>query len=116
MSSIAKIGFFTSIISYALFAFFDYLRPGFVSNVFSVHWFLFAAGVFASVFVYLGGKQIMPAHKTLGEIGTRVGMFGTGCILFLIFWREGEVFGDLRFLLALAIFFLPWVAWRLANE
>ena len=43
MGDIIKTGFLTSVISYFAFVFFDFLRPGFVSNVFSVHLFLLSA-------------------------------------------------------------------------
>lgn len=35
--------FLTATLSFVVFLLFDLLRPGFVSNVFSVHWFLLAA-------------------------------------------------------------------------
>lgn len=45
--SVARTGFYAALVSYAAFWLCDAIRPGFVSNYFSVHWFLIAAIVFA---------------------------------------------------------------------
>ncbi len=46
--AVARTGFYASIVSYAVFWACDAIRAGFVSDYFSVHWFLLAAIVFAS--------------------------------------------------------------------
>ena len=52
-SSIAKTGFVTALISYAVFWAADIIHPGFVSNYFSVHLFLLAALGFAGWLLWL---------------------------------------------------------------
>lgn len=54
--AIARTGFYTALISYAFFWLCDAIRPGFVSDYFSVHWFLFAAIVFAGWLLALTPK------------------------------------------------------------
>src|SRR3990167_5403038 len=44
---VARSGFFMSLISYDVFLFLDFVRPGFVSRAFSVHIFLVATLIFA---------------------------------------------------------------------
>ncbi len=40
-----------------------------------------------------------------------------GLILFIILWKEGEMFGDFRLPLALAGLFLPWCShWLLSQK
>lgn len=41
--TLARTIFLTSLVSFVVFLFLDLLRAGFVSNTFSVHWFLLAA-------------------------------------------------------------------------
>jgi len=114
MNKIAKTGFYISIISYFAFAFFDYLRPGFVSYVFSVHWFLLAAIIFGIIWA-----SNLISEKNQGiikRIIIEMSKFIIGVILFVIIWREGEVFGDFRILLALIGFLIPWISMKLLRE
>ena len=45
---VARTGFFMSLISYVVFFFLDFVRPGFVSRAFSVHLFLAATLLFGA--------------------------------------------------------------------
>ena len=45
---VARTGFFMSLISYVVFLFLDFVRPGFVSRAFSVHLFLAATLLFGA--------------------------------------------------------------------
>ena len=61
---IARTGFYVSVVSYLVFLLADLIKPGFVSNYMSVHWFLFAAIVFAVWWSYsqhAGPKSDRPA-------------------------------------------------------
>ena len=53
--AIARTGFVTSVISYAIFWIADIIHPGFVSDYFSVHIFLLAAIAFAGWMLALEG-------------------------------------------------------------
>lgn len=109
-SEIAKTAFLTSVISYGVFLLFEYLRPGFVQNVFSVHWFLvliIATGIWYS---FISQKQ---------ECRCRVWQAAhllIGLLLMIILWREGEVFGDFRIFMAIAGLILPMAVARLLRS
>ncbi|MFH1712186.1 MAG: hypothetical protein ABH846_03050 [Patescibacteria group bacterium] len=105
MRDIAKIGFITSLISYGVFALADYLRPGFVSFTFSVHWFLLFLIVFGVWW------SIYDDQMSSSKVGTIVAWpikIALGMLLFVIIWQEGEVFGDLRVFLALIGLLIPF--------
>ena len=102
-SSIAKTAFLTSLISYGVFLLFEYLRPGFVQYVFSVHWFLVAivgTGIWFAV--------VTKAKKSQNRSWQLVQLI-IGLLLMTILLREGEVFGDFRIIIALIGFALPFV-------
>jgi len=120
-SSIAKITFLTSLISYGVFLLFEYLRPGFVSFVFSIHWFLIVivgCGIWLcrSEALQSEGRWVGVYQKEVKgrfeEIGGRLMMLIIGLLLMIILLREGEVFGDFRILIGLAGLVLPFVLAR----
>jgi len=96
--------FITSVISYGVFGFADYIRQGFVSTVFSLHWFLLVAVVFGTGLLLLPPVEQRKRKFVRATLRTVVSMF-----LFLLIFREGDVFGDLRGLLALVGAMAPWV-------
>ena len=85
------------------FLFLDVLRPGFVSDVFSVHWFLLGALVCGAAAI-----SITPPAMEGKGVAKIVGTLLAGTILSLLVWRAGEAFGDLRIFLAILAFVLPW--------
>lgn len=103
MNRIARTGFIVSLLSFGLFAIADYTRPGFVSYVFSVYWFLFAALVFGIWWALLDD-----ASETSKLFAWPVKV-AIGVALLALFWKEGGAFGDFRALLALVGLVLPWI-------
>jgi hypothetical protein len=104
--SIAKTAFLTSLISYGVFLLFEYLRPGFVQYVFSVHWFLvviIGTGVWWAL--------IAQEQKSRNKLWRLVQLI-VGLLLMIIMLREGEVFGDFRIIMALVGLVLPFVLAR----
>ncbi|MFH1632258.1 MAG: hypothetical protein ABIA47_04580 [bacterium] len=121
MTAFAKTAFYVSIISYAVFAFADYLRPGFVSYVFSVHWFGVAALVFGVAWGYryrtTEGTGLQKGRsRVLRMLMVAIVKIAVGLALLIVIWREGAVFEDLRVFIALVAFFLPWVVPAILGE
>lgn len=109
MKELAKTTFVVSFLTYLLFGVAEYLRPGFVSHVFSLHVFLpliFGSGI-------LWGAYLPEKRRSLTGI-VLIGVIS--CIFALIVWREGEIFGDLRLLLSLATLFLPILSWLAVSK
>lgn len=104
MTRVFRTGFLVSCLSYGLFALADYLRPGFVSYVFSVHWFLLAAMVFGVAWAMTADTR---AERSVAAWPMRIGI---AALLFTLFWTEGSVFGDMRILFALTGSAAPLVA------
>ena len=105
-ANIAKTAFLTSLISYGVFLLFEYLRPGFVSFVFSVHLFLIpiiACGIWLAIVA-----QDQKSRNTLWRLVQLI----IGLLLMIILLREGEVFGDFRILMALVGLVLPFAVAR----
>lgn len=96
--------------SWVGFLFLDFLRPGFVSQVFFVHWFLIAAlacsgASLANTSLAMGS---LPAGKA-GKGGGRIGAILSGIVFAILVWRAGDAFGDLRIFLAILALVLPWL-------
>jgi len=110
MIRILQTVFSTSVISYMLFAFADYMRPGFVTYAFSVHWFFLSTLISGAILLVV----IEEAHRA--RILKRIlYMFCMGCfglLLAIIFWREGEVFGDMRIFVSFIALLLPFIVSR----
>lgn len=111
MKMVIKTAFFVSLYSYGIFLLADYVRPGFVSYVFSVHLFLIPILVFGIWLAFLGDEEseLSKGAKVFSRI-----IFSL--ILFVVIWREGSVFGDLRLVVAAVGFIVPWVVGSLASE
>lgn len=101
---IARTGYMVSSVSYVVFLTLDWLRPGFVVNVFSPHLFLLAAMVFGFFWARKSrvDSQISFLHLSLFLLPLS--------FLFAIFtWSEGRAFGDWRILVSLIAFGMPWL-------
>lgn len=109
MTRIAQTGFIVSLISYGVFALADYARPGFVSYVFSLHWFLLAIIVFGVWLAYLHEEAEVSKWITW-PIQIIVAI-----VVFVVLWDVGEQFGDFRGLLALASAAMVWLLPRLLR-
>lgn len=103
-----KTGFYVSILSYAFFAFADYLRPGFVSNIFSVHLFLLAGLVFGILWMVVDEEDVQQSSDAMLFILKNFVHLLLGATLAFILWKEGGAFGDFRILISLLGFLLPW--------
>ncbi len=109
-SSIAKTAFLTSLISYGVFLLFEYLRPGFVQYVFSVHWFLVL--IIGTGIWYAVVAQDHARRNTLWRLAQLI----IGLLLMVVLLREGEVFGDFRILVAVIGLALPFAVARLLRS
>lgn len=103
--------FFTALFAYIGFLFLDYLEPGFVSYVFSVHLW----GALAVVFGIVWGLRTHH-HVPITRHSARITLLVLSTALFWFLWREGAVFGSMRLLLALGAAALPWITWRVLSE
>ncbi|MBT4856816.1 hypothetical protein HON52_01350 [Candidatus Uhrbacteria bacterium] len=113
MSDILKTGFHTSLLSYALFFFADYMRPGFVSITFSVHWFLLTAIIFGILWTFAADRA--KSEKFLGRMWRWIWQLVFGLLLFMMVWQAMSSAGDLRIFVALVGFLLPWIVIRLLS-
>lgn len=100
---IIKTAFLTSFVSYGFFLLCEYLRPGFVSYVFSVHLFIIPIIIFGVWWSVVTKEQ---SDRSLIWIGFKIFV---GLLLMIILWREGAVFGDMRIFICLIGLALPFV-------
>lgn len=112
MKIIIQTAFYVSLLSYGAFVLADYVRPGFVSYVFSVHLFLIPIIAFGVWLAAMNDAEHASGSRVLG-ITVKV-VFSL--VLFVLFWREGDVFGDLRLVVVACGFALPWIASGLAGR
>lgn len=100
---IAKVGFFTSAISYVSFWIVDAIRPGFVARYVSVHLFLLASIVFGAWWTMtVRTYRDWPFVQYLGAA-----IFGI--VLATITWNLGAGFESYRLLAVLAALVTPAV-------
>ena len=113
MRQIYATAFITSLLSYGIFALAEYTRPGFVSYNFSLHWFLLLALLFGVLWSFsIKGQERSELSSFVG-IGLKVLL---SVILFVLVWKEGVVFNDLRIFLALVAASLPWMISSRSEE
>lgn len=105
MKSIAKTLFYTSLISYLVFGLAEYIRPGFVSYHFSLHWFVLPMIIGA---ILWSDEKAKAGH--VDKVFRVVVKILLNLLLFIIFWIQGKVFGDFRFIIALCALATPWIA------
>ncbi len=96
--SVARTGFFTSVISYGIFLALDLARPGFVSRAFSVHLFLLAAILFGAWW-----SSFADAKKPRSVL-THLLSALFALLAAVLVWNLGETLGDLRGLFAVLAF------------
>lgn len=102
-----RTAFLTALLSYLGFMFVDYLEPGFVSNVFSVH----IVGALALILGVMWYPVAVRAHRHTHVVPILIGVIAA-CIV----WNEGAMFGDFRGLLAAGVLVLPWCTARLLSQ
>ena len=95
----------TSWITYGLLLLLEWIRPGFVSYVFSPHLFLFISIILTTVFVGLHKPKCNHDHNLDTPKKILIGLFA---IIFCLFaWVESKGMGDLRFLISLGALLTP---------
>ncbi len=105
MKDVMKIAFWTALVSYVIFAFVDFWRPGFVSDIFSVHWFLAVTVVFGVLTIFIpASSRFKPADQWLAPY-LLAGFIGL--LLSILVWRVGTVFGDWRVFLSFVCLVAP---------
>lgn len=99
---ITRTGYIVSAISYAIFLTLDWLRPGFVSNFFSPHLFLLSAIIFGILWARRSYTSAITPFALLPTVFTAF-------LLAIFTWTEGRPFGDLRLLVTLTAFVVPFL-------
>ena len=102
---IARTGYVVSVGSYLFFLTLDWLRPGFVSDYLSAHLFLGAAFIFG---ILWARKATTPGG---GRLLTVCFLLPLGLLLAVFAWKEGRPFGDLRLLVSLIAFVVPFLTY-----
>jgi hypothetical protein len=89
-----------SVALYVVLLFAEYLRPGFVSTAMNVHvmWF-----VIAPLILLLNAPIAPNASLRKDGVLTQIALMVFGCVLALIVWNLGDVFGAMRFWFAIAV-------------
>ena len=108
--TIARTGFYVSVLSYIMFWLADTVRPGFVARYFSVHIFLIAILFFAlwwsrSVENYVDRPIVQRAVAALLGVG-----------LAMLVWNVGKGLVGFRFLTVALALFTPTILLRLIRN
>lgn len=106
MRNILSTAFWTSFLSYLVFALAEYLRPGFVSYNFSLHYLLLLSIVFGILWASLYKDYDQSGFLLILSFFAKILL---SIVLFVILWKEGSVFGDMRIFLALVAAAVPWM-------
>lgn len=107
---IAKVGFFTSAISYVSFWILDALRPGFVARYLSVHLLLLAAIVFGAWWT-ITARSYRDWPFAQYAVATIFGI-----VLATIAWNFGAGFDSYRLLAVLAALVTPAVVLAMVRS
>ena len=98
---LAKTGFIVSVFSYLVFFLADVIKPGFVSNYMSVHWWLLASVLFAIVWAIVLDKR--HDHPNIQFIISVL----LGIITAIVAWKTGEDLAEFRVLVTIIAAILP---------
>lgn len=110
---IAKTGFYTSLVSYGVFWMAEWVRPGFVSFVFSLHVWLIPIFIFGMWWAYIWEGEKTRCVKSFVQKGTLVLL---GIFLFIISWKVGEVLEGGRIFISLLVLVGPVIVFELLSE
>ncbi len=100
---IARTGFYTSIVSYLVFLLADAIKPGFVSNYMSVHWFLLAAILFAVWWAYTYTAHTKNNRSAILWVMAVL----LGLVAGIVVWKAGTDLENFRILSSILAFVLP---------
>ena len=103
---ITRTGYIVSCISYVVFMALDWLRPGFVSNFLSPHLFLLSAIIFGILWAHRSNLQ---SPNSITNFQSLFHIFLLGFLFAIFAWTEGRPFGDLRVLVTLVAFVVPFL-------
>ncbi|MEK9130714.1 MAG: hypothetical protein AAB429_01210 [Patescibacteria group bacterium] len=108
---ITRTAYIVSAVSYVIFLALDWLRPGFVSNFFSPHIFLLAAIISGILWARRPHtpNTITNFHTPIHNFQSLFPIFLLGLLLAIFAWTEGRPFGDLRVLVTLVAFVVPFL-------
>ncbi len=112
---VSRIGFFVSVISYFIFLALEWLRPGFVSFVFSPHLFLAGGIVFGVVWGWGQVENRESAHQPPYQMKEYVVCLLLGLILGWVVWTEGRGFEEFRVLVTLVTLLTPSTLYHLLS-
>ena len=99
--------FLTSVFSYIGFVYLDYLEPGVVSDVASVHFWLIPI-IVSGILWTMKEKGVNASSSRMRGSITAILL---GLVLGTILWHNGTMFGDFRLLLAISVAALPSVTY-----
>jgi|SaaInlStandDraft_6_1057023.scaffolds.fasta_scaffold88066_2 hypothetical protein len=95
--------------SYIVFLFADYVRPGFVSSVFHVHLWLIPLALSYLIILHHAEEKEAASVKFLGSLLLSL-------VLAFIVWRERLVFDDFFILALVAVLLLPFIMRNTLNK
>lgn len=98
-------GIGVSLILYGVLLFAEWMRPRIVSVHFSPHLLLLVVALCFVWWVYDDRDDIRQSHHFIMRICL-------SCILAIVCWQAGRLFGDFRLFLALFAAYIPWVQYE----
>ena len=105
-----RTAFFTSLLSLAIFALAEWMRPGFVSRSFSFNWLIVAMVVFG---LWWMNEDPKPSSN---RFFPWIFALLFALLAVMLVWNLGAGFGSMRLLLSLIAALVPFVLVRLLNE
>ncbi len=109
--TVLRTGYFTSVGSYFAFLLLEWLKPGFVSNVFSPHLFLAVA---IALGILWGWKKEWRNEKY--ELGIQVTAWLLGFVFAWVAWTIGRPLEEFRVLITLVAVVTPFLICRIIQR
>jgi len=105
---IARTGFCVSVVSYLVFLLTDLIKPGFVSNYMSVHWFLFTAIIFTIWWSTGTHKRTTVDNRSVIYCVRNWSVASVlGVLAAILVWKAGADLEEFRILSSILAFLLP---------
>ena len=118
---IFRTAYLVSCASSLIFLTLDWLRPGFVSNFLSPHLFLLSAIIFGVLSCRQSSRPVsLPSSPRRGwgwcsAVAPILVCLTIGLLLALFTWVEGRALGDMRILVTIVAFLIPWLVGHLLT-